>query len=82
MPWHDEAPWAERKRRAQQRREEAALIERAKAEKEARVEEVRRALRSFDFGGMSVDRFFDEVRQIATTDAARIGEQHRPEVRG
>ena len=75
MPWHDKTPWARRKEQAA---EDAAAL----AQRESRVEEIRRALRSFDFGQMSVDRFLVEVQQIATDGAAKIGEQAKPEIHG
>ena len=82
MPWHDKAPWERRKEDIEAKKARAAEQAQAKANMEARVEEVRRALKSFDFGGMSVERFLSEVEQITTGGVVKIGEQHKPEVRG
>ena len=82
MPWHDKTPWERRKEDLAANRARAAEQAKAQANAEIRVEEIRRALKSFDFGGMSVDRFLNEVQQIAAPSAAKIGEQGKPEIQG
>jgi|Laugresu1bdmlbdd_1035124.scaffolds.fasta_scaffold21080_3 hypothetical protein len=82
MPWHDRTPWAWRKEQAAEQKRKAADAALERVERERRVEEIRQALRTFDFGGMSVDRFLVEVQQIATDGAAKIGQQHKPEIQG
>lgn len=78
MPWHDETPWARRKRKREQEAAEAA----ARALREERVEDIRRALESYDRGGMSLDRFIQNVETIARGGITKVGESHKPEVQG
>lgn len=73
--WHDESPWA-RKRR------QAAEAKAARELREQRVEQVRQALASYDRGGCSLDTFLEEIAHAATGGVVRIGEQAKPEIHG
>lgn len=75
MAWHDETPWA-RKRR------QTAEAKAARETKEARVEQIRHALASYDRGGCSLERFLQDVSSIAIGGVVKVGESHKPEVQG
>lgn len=75
MGLNDETPWARRKRQKAER-------EAADAAMNDRVEDIRRALATYDRGGMTLGRFLENVESIATGGIVRVGEVHKPEVRG
>jgi hypothetical protein len=70
MAWHDETPWASK------RREAAAIVG-------DRLAKIREVLVAVDAGAMAPAKALDQIEDIARGEAERIvkvGNTHRPEV--
>lgn len=66
MAWHDETPWACRRRDDRAAKDRLALI--------------RDVLRRFDDGKLPSVKAVARIGEIVTDPIVRVGETHRPEV--
>lgn len=67
MAWHDESPWASKRREEDRTAKDRLAL-------------VRDVLRSFDEGNLPSVKAVARIGEIVTDSIVRVGEAHQPEV--